>query len=108
MNTNKPEQKRLLIEMMKEDEKSGMYETKLYIVTAYRWGHRQNHSYNIAVFTDKDKAIECAESHTSYRGGKYGVAVEEIILNQYDEDAQDYTNEIFKTKSLLDQQHERK
>lgn len=75
--------------------------TQLYIVTAYRWGHHANHSYNLGVFDNQEQAIKCAESHTAYRGGKYACAVEEVSLNQYDEDADNYTNEIFKTKSLL-------
>lgn len=73
----------------------------VWVVVAYRWGERENHSYTLGVFTKKAQAIKCAESHTEYRGGKYGCAVEQCVLDAYKEDANDYTTEIFKSKSRM-------
>lgn len=57
-----------------------------YTVISYRWGKRDEHSYFIGVFSDKDKAIEVAENHKSYRGDKYACEVIESIIDNYDED----------------------
>jgi len=54
---------------------------KLYIVTMYRWGNRENHSYFLGVFTDKEKAIEAGESHSEFRGGKYAPEILEVDLD---------------------------
>ena len=74
----------------------------VYIVTAYRWGDRSNHSYNLGVFDKSQEAINCAESHTIYRGGKYGCAVDEVTLNNFDNEMDDYTKEIYRTKSIME------
>lgn len=74
--------------------------TKIYIVNAYRWGNRENHSYTLGAFTDQQKAIDCAESHTTYRGGKYSCVVEMCTLNEFSDEMDDYTTEIYSTKSL--------
>lgn len=75
----------------------------IYIVNAYRWGDRENHSYTLGVFDKKELAIECADSHTNYRGGKYGCAVEMCLLNEFDNDKNNYTVEVYRTKSCLEQ-----
>ena len=75
---------------------------KLYIVTAYRWGDRSMHSYNIGAFTDKDKAIESAISHCEWRGGKYACVVEECEANRFDNEVDEYTEKVFRAKSLRD------
>lgn len=71
----------------------------LYIVTAYRWGDRSNHSYVVGAFDKKAQAIKCADSHTTYRGGKYACVVDELTINSYNESATNYTKEIYATKS---------
>lgn len=48
---------------------------RTYVVTAYRWGHRDNHSYVVACVPEFEKAVKLAESHVDYRGGKYGCEV---------------------------------
>lgn len=73
---------------------------KIYVVTAYKFGERDNHSYVVAAFTSKDKAIECADHHTKYRGDKYACHVEELLNNEYDPES-DYDGIIYKTKSFL-------
>ena len=73
----------------------------MYVVIAYRWGDRANHSYTLVVFKKKHAAITCAESHTTYRGGKYGCAVEKCVVDEFDNDDDDYTTEVYKTKSAM-------
>lgn len=61
-----------------------MFESKVYIITAYRWGEYNNHSYIVGVFTNKKKAINCACYEEQLRGGnKYGCEVTEFKLNDY-------------------------
>ena len=48
-----------------------------YVVTAYRWGCDDDHSYVLGVFSKKHKAIQVADSHRDYRGGKYACVVDE-------------------------------
>ena len=71
---------------------------EIYIVIAYRWGNRSDHSYTLGAFEKPEKAIECAESHHTYRGGKYQCVVEKCVLNDFDNEAEDYTTEIYITK----------
>lgn len=64
-------------------------ETVIYIVTAYRWGSRENHSYVVGCFNDLELAIKCADGQAIYRGGKYKCVVEESVMNKYVEDPAD-------------------
>lgn len=59
---------------------------KIYIVTAFRWGNRSDHSYISGVFSKKAQAIKDADNEVQHRGGKYSCQVEEFIL---DEDGRD-------------------
>lgn len=54
---------------------------KVYVVTMYRWGDRENHSYVLGVWDDKDVAIEKGKEEISYRGGKYEPEVISIEIN---------------------------
>lgn len=72
---------------------------KNYVVTAYRWGSRENHSYVIGCFSKKHKAITVADTHTKRTGGKYPCVVDECIIDEYNERERDYTKEVYKTKS---------
>lgn len=60
-----------------------------YVVTAYRWGNQNDHSYLVGVYSTPEKAIEVADSHTIYRGGKYACWVEKAIVDLYDEEQSD-------------------
>jgi len=54
----------------------------IYVVTMYRYGNRENHSYVLGAYFKKDKAIKEAEREKEYRGGtKYIPEVLEIIDN---------------------------
>lgn len=77
----------------KEDQEKGTY-----VVNAYRWGKIENHSYTLGVFDTEDVAIKCAESHADFRGGKYACVVEKCIMNDFDNDADNHTTEIYRTK----------
>ena len=46
-----------------------------YLVTAFRWGWLNNHSYNLYCGSDFRKAFETAEEEAEDRAGKYGVVV---------------------------------
>lgn len=48
-----------------------------YVVTAYRWGQRNAHSYVVGSFETLDEGKKCADAHVEYRGGKYGCEVVE-------------------------------
>ena len=65
---------------------------KIYVVTMYRWGDRESHSYVHGVYTDKDLAIEHARREQGYRGGnKYFPEVLEYSPNTpLNEDDVDY------------------
>lgn len=54
-----------------------------YLVTAYRWGWTNNHSYIVYCGPNEDRAWDLAEEECNDRGGKYGVAV-----NRYKEDGE--------------------
>ena len=56
-----------------------------YVVTMYRWGDRDNHSYVVGVFTKKNLAIKYAEKEKENRGGtKYYPEVLEMQLDEYE------------------------
>ncbi len=73
----------------------------IYVVIAYRWGENSNHSYTLGAFNKKHAAIKCADSHTEYRGGKYACVVEQCVINEFDDDADGYTKEVYRTKSAM-------
>lgn len=47
----------------------------IYVVTGYRWGLRDDHSYVVAVDPDFDKATQLAREELEYRGGKYAMEI---------------------------------
>lgn len=57
---------------------------KVYSVSAYRFGDRKAHSYQVGVFSKKMKAFKCADEHREYRGGKYECEVIEWTLDDVD------------------------
>jgi len=42
-----------------------------YVVTMYRWGCRENHSYVVGVYHNEQDAINAGELEACGRGGKY-------------------------------------
>lgn len=59
-----------------------MSKEKFYVVTMYRWGDRENHSYVIGIFNEKHIAIKTGKKEQEYRGGKYSPEVLEFDINQ--------------------------
>jgi len=57
-----------------------MKDKKYYIVTAYRWGERSDHSYFVGLFDKKHIAIEAAKEEEDWRGGKYKCKVIETSV----------------------------
>lgn len=60
----------------------------IYSVTAYRWGHPENHSYIVGMFDTLDKAICEAKSVEINRGGKYLCQVLQHEVNNMAEHAE--------------------
>ncbi len=58
-----------------------MEKEKLYIVTMYRWGSRENHSYVIGVFSSEQKAGDAGDAEHKYRGGKYDPEIIEVEID---------------------------
>lgn len=54
----------------------------VYVVTAYRFGDRERHSYVVGVFTNPELAIEVAEQVPDERAGKYYAEVLKFGLNE--------------------------
>lgn len=73
----------------------------MYVVVAYRWGKRDDHSYTVGVFSKKLQAMKCAAEHAEYRGGKYACVVESCVMNEFDNEADEYTKEVYRTKSSM-------
>lgn len=57
----------------------------VYIVTAYRFGDHEQHSYVVGVYTDLDRAIEIAEEVPEERAGKYFAEVLKFKLDSSDQ-----------------------
>jgi hypothetical protein len=54
---------------------------KVYVVTMYKCGDRNNHSYLLGVFTKKNHALEMADEHEEYRGNKYDAEIIEVTVD---------------------------
>ena len=54
---------------------------QIFIVTAYRWGNKECHSYVLGAFSTKEEAIRQAKIEEEWRGGKYDCEVIVMKLN---------------------------
>ncbi len=52
-----------------------------YIITAYRFGERELHSYVVGVYSTKTKALKYADIEEEFRGGKYVCEVLEVKVD---------------------------
>ncbi len=52
----------------------------VYVVTAYRAGQRDNHSYVVGAELDAESAKAVADAETAARGGKYGAEVIRVLV----------------------------
>ena len=64
---------------------------KVYVVTMYRWGDRESHSYVLGVWSNKELAGLHGGLECNWRGGKYEPKVTEwtIDANEHDTDWKD-------------------
>lgn len=69
-----------------EVKRSDVNRLVMFVVTAYRWGGRENHSYVVGVYSSKEKAKSVALEHHKYRGGKYDC---EVMMIPVDSDYED-------------------
>jgi hypothetical protein len=53
----------------------------IYVVTAYRFGDRELHSYVVGAFDTAEKAIKQAKIEREWRGGKYECEVRSMEVN---------------------------
>lgn len=51
--------------------------TSCFVVTAYRWGDNERHSYVVAVLPTLDAALAVKSEEESWRGGKYSCGIVE-------------------------------
>jgi hypothetical protein len=54
----------------------------IYVVTAYRFGDRESHSYVVGAFDNEVTAITQARLERDWRGGKYECEVRSMELNE--------------------------
>jgi hypothetical protein len=59
------------------ERRSSAAPSSAFVVTAYRWGLRDAHSYVVGAYTTWQMAMSAANDHLGYRGGKYGIEVTE-------------------------------
>lgn len=54
----------------------------VYVVTAYRWADKREHSYVVGCFTDQKLALAAVAAEEKYRAEKYKCEVLEVPLNE--------------------------
>ena len=54
----------------------------VYVVTAYRWGDRERHSYVVGVYSTEGAARRAAEAEEGQRGGKYECEILRMALDR--------------------------
>jgi len=79
---------RCVIESLREREREAWNQLSLpvFVVIAYRYGMRDDHSYLVSVSTQIEEAKQAAQSEMEYRGGKYGCEVVECPVGAWNED----------------------
>jgi hypothetical protein len=68
-----------------------------YVVTAYRWGQRNAHSYVVGAYPGLEAAKAAAIEHVDYRGGKYGCEV--VAAVEWTENGPDHGPQVFYVES---------
>ena len=58
----------------------------IYLITAYRWGDCENHSYVVGAFDTYEQALKRSREEEQHRGGKYECEIAEITLNSFGKD----------------------
>jgi Lar family restriction alleviation protein len=57
-------------------------QNSLYVVTMYRWGNRENHSYVLGMYDDENTAKQEAEKEIVNRDNKYFPEILQIPINK--------------------------
>ena len=57
-------------------------EQVVYTVRACRWGHREDHSYIVGVYSTSDSALAAARKEEAWRGGKYECEILAFTVDQ--------------------------
>lgn len=52
----------------------------VYVVSAWRWGDNENHSYVVGAYAGLETAVVGAEKECDERGGKYECVIEKFEL----------------------------
>lgn len=55
---------------------------KVYVVTAYRWGDHEQHSYVVGAFSNPNKATRSKHDEEQHRGGKYSCEIVELMVDR--------------------------
>lgn len=78
----------------------------VFVVTAYRFGEVNNHSYVVCVCPSIEQAKQAAEKESDWRGGKYACEVTKHPLKEWDNETK--IKSCYYSKSLFcskDQTH---
>ena len=54
----------------------------IYVVTAYRFGDRESHSYVVGAFDNEEESLKQAKLEREWRGGKYQCEVRSMNINE--------------------------
>ena len=68
----------------------------IYVVTMYRWGSWEEHSYVTGAYSTLDLALVAAKEEREYRGGKYEYEILEMKLDTKHPTHQAVVSTIFK------------
>jgi len=52
----------------------------VYVVTMYRWGDQDAHSYPLGVYSQKTAAQKAGAKEQEYRGGKYEPGIKPFVV----------------------------
>ena len=67
--------------MSNELGNGGCVSKLVFVVTMYRYGDRERHSYVLGVFSNENIAHEYGEKEKEYRGGKYEFEIIRFCVN---------------------------
>ena len=74
---------------------------KVYVVIVYRYGFRKGHHFPLGVYSDLEKAKAAAEAHWLERGGKYESVVTKFTLDEFEEEAIQHGEIVWKSEAML-------
>lgn len=74
----------------------------MFVIIAYKNGDEESHSYPFALIENREEAIQVAEEHVTFRGGKYGCVVYETLVNRFWHEDISHMQEVYRAKSALE------